>query len=74
MSSKNQHVVPHKEGWAVKGEGKKRASSIHKTQQSAIQSARLVAKNQDSELFIHGESGQIRARDSYGKDPFPPKG
>ncbi|EGD1666955.1 DUF2188 domain-containing protein, partial [Escherichia coli] len=23
---------------------------------------------------IHGRDGQIRERDSYGNDPFPPKG
>lgn len=34
--SKNQHVVPHKDGWAVKGEGADRASSTHRTQSEAI--------------------------------------
>ncbi|WP_141695337.1 DUF2188 domain-containing protein, partial [Klebsiella pneumoniae] len=28
----------------------------------------------ESELVIHRPNGQIRDRDSYGKDPFPPKG
>lgn len=74
MNSKNQHVVPHKNGWAVKGEGRQKASSVHSTQKSAIDSARSIAKNQGSELFIHGKNGQIRARDSHGKDPYPPKG
>lgn len=74
MSSKNQHVVPHKDGWAVKGEGSKRASPVHKTQAPAIDSARSITKNQSSELLIHGKNGQIRSRDSHGKDPYPPKG
>lgn len=74
MSSKNQHVVPHKDGWAVKGEGNQNASSVHRTQNSAIDTARSIAKNQGSELFIHGKNGQIRAKDSHGKDPYPPKG
>ncbi len=74
MSKKNQHVVPHKDGWAVKGEGNQRASSVHNTQQDAINSARSAAKTQKSELLIHGRDGQIRARDSYGNDPYPPKG
>ncbi|MCY4327163.1 MAG: DUF2188 domain-containing protein, partial [Rhodobacteraceae bacterium] len=26
---KNQHVVPHKDGWGVKGAGNQRATSIH---------------------------------------------
>jgi hypothetical protein len=25
-------------------------------------------------LLIHGRDGRIRARDSHGHDPFPPKG
>lgn len=63
MTSKNQHVVPHKDGWAVKGEGSQRASSVHSTQQTAIDTARSIAKNQGSELLIHGKSSQIRARE-----------
>lgn len=71
---KNQHVVPHEDGWAVQGEGNDRASSVHDTQAEAIDRARGIARNQESELLIHGRNGQIRARDSYGNDPFPPKG
>jgi uncharacterized protein YdaT len=71
---KNQHVVPHGDDWAVKGEGNSRATSIHSTQQEAIEQARDIAKNQQSELLIHGTNGQIRERNSYGNDPFPPKG
>ena len=74
MSSKNQHVVPHKGGWAVKGAGSQKASSVHSTQKSAIDTARAIAKNQGSELLVHGKNGQIRSRDSHGKDPYPPKG
>ncbi len=71
---KNQHVVPRGDDWAVKGAGNKNATSIHSTQREAIVHARDIARNQESELLIHGENGQIRARDSYGNDPFPPKG
>jgi len=74
MASKNQHVVPHQDGWAVKGEGNSRATSVQPTQQKAIEVAREIAKNNQAELVIHGRDGQIRAKDSYGSDPFPPKG
>lgn len=74
MAKSNQHVVPHADGWAVKGEGAERASSVHRTQQEAIDRGREVARNQNSELFIHGRDGRIRERDSLGNDPFPPKG
>lgn len=74
MSRKDQHVVPHDRGWAVKGEGNSRATSIHDTQAQAIEAARQTAINQKSEVLIHGRNGQIRARDSFGPDPYPPKG
>ena len=72
---KNQHVTPHKEGgWQVKGENNKRATVRTDTQAKAIQIAREIARNQESELFIHGKKGRIRERDSYGNYPFPPRG
>jgi len=74
MSGKNQHVVPHAGGWAVRGTGNSRATSVYDTQRDAIDTARGIAQNQHSELLIHGRNGQIRDRDSYGGDPFPPRG
>ena len=74
MTSKNQHVVPHQDGWAVKGEGNQRATSVHNTQQQAFDAARQIARNQQSELVIHRPDGRIRDKNSYGHDPFPPKG
>jgi hypothetical protein len=74
MSKRDQHVVPHKEGWAVRGAGSRRASSVHDTQEQAIDAGRSVARNQGSELYIHGRDGRIRERDSHGNDPHPPKG
>ncbi len=74
MSKKNQHVVPHDDGWAVKGAGNGRASSVHRTQHEAIAAARATAVRQGSEMLIHGENGRIRERNTYGDDPHPPKG
>lgn len=74
MSKKNQHVVPHDDGWAVKGEGNKQATSVHSTQAEAIQQAKNIAQNQGAEMLIHGKNAQIRERNTYGKDPHPPKG
>ncbi len=71
---KNQHVVPHPDGWAVKGEENSKPTKITNTQQEAISYAREIAKNQGSELLIHGKDGKIRDRDSCGNDPYPPKG
>ena len=74
MTKKNQHVVPHASGWAVRGAGNERATSVHGTQREAISVARETAIRQSSEMLIHGETGRIRERNTYGKDPYPPKG
>lgn len=74
MNKKNQHVVPHKGGWAVKRAGNPRASSVHNTQRKAIEVARKAAIRQRSEMVVHGKNGRIRERSTYGSDPFPPKG
>jgi hypothetical protein len=71
---RNQHVVPHNGAWAVRGEHTQRVTVTANTQAEAIQIAREIAINQQSELFIHRPNGQIRDRDSYGNDPFPPEG
>lgn len=74
MSGKDQHVVPHGDDWAVRGAGNSRVTSVHPTQAEAIERGRGIARNQESELVIHGENGRIREKNSYGNDPFPPKG
>ncbi|EPR09967.1 DUF2188 domain-containing protein [Ruminiclostridium papyrosolvens] len=72
---KNQHVTPHPEGgWQVKGAGNSKATSRTDTQKEAINIAREIAKNQQSELIIHRTNGQIRDKDSYGNDQYPPRG
>ena len=71
---KDQHVVKHSEGWAVRGAGNEKVTKVTRTQQEAIEIAREISRNQESELFIHGRNGQIRERDSYGNDPRDIKG
>jgi len=71
---KNQHVVPHNGKWAVRGEGNKKITSTHDTQEEARKEARKIAINQESEVVIHRPDGTIRDKDSYGNDDYPPKG
>jgi uncharacterized protein YdaT len=71
--AKNQHVVPQSGRWAVKADGGKRASRIVGTQKEAIDVARRIARNQGTDVVIHGRDGRIRDKDSYGNDPFPPR-
>lgn len=72
--AKGQHVVPSAAGWSVRRAGASRASSNHATQQEAIAAATRIARNQRTELYIHGRDGRIRERNSFGGDPHPPQG
>lgn len=74
MKKKNQHVIPVKNGWAVKGEGNKKSTKITSTKAEAVKIGRKIAQNKKSELIIHGKDGKIKNKNSYGNDPFPPKG
>ena len=69
----NIHVVPRNDGLIVRKEGASRPTSVHDTQQDAVDAGRAIARNQSGELVIHGRDGRIRDRDSYGEDPMPPR-
>lgn len=67
---KNIHVTPRPGGgWQVKGAGNSKATKVTETQKQAINAAIPIAKNNRSEVVIHGTNGQIRDKDSYGNDP-----
>lgn len=70
---KNQHVVRHEDGWAVRGAGNERATGVFGAQSEAIDAGRRIAQNQGSELLVHGRDGRIRSKDSFGPDPAPPR-
>jgi hypothetical protein len=72
--SKRIHVVPHGSGWATRRESAARVGSIHNTQADATQTARGTAVRERGEVIIHRPDGRIRDANSYGNDPFPPKG
>lgn len=61
----NQHVVPHEEGWAVKGAGNQKYTAIFDNQRDAIDRARDIAINNESSVIIHRKDGSIRDRMSY---------
>lgn len=64
-TSHHQHVVPHENGWAVKGEGNERYTGVYDTQKQAIIRAREIAENFRSDVIIHGKNGAIRDRISF---------
>ena len=77
MVSKNDRSVFRRDGqWVNKLNGAQRASSVHDTQQAAINAARDTLQNQGGgELTTMGRNGQIRGKDTIppGNDPCPPK-
>lgn len=72
--SRNLHVVKRGDAWASIREGGERHTILGSTQAEAISAARVTAQRDGVELIIHRPNGEIRARDSYGNDPFPPRG
>src|SRR3990170_8684753 len=71
---KNQHVVSHGEGWAVKAEGASEPLAVFKTQSEAWEKAKSIARKERSEALLHGRNGVIRTRNTYGYDPSRRKG
>lgn len=71
-NSNNIHVVPYEDDqWAARRECADRVSKICNTQHEAFEWSK---QHSPAEVFIHNQQGQIRERNTYGKDPYPPKG
>jgi hypothetical protein len=70
---KQVHVIPRGGSWAIKSSGSDRAAKVITTQSEAIQVARQIAINKGADLVVHRQDGTIRSKDSFGKDPFPPR-
>lgn len=72
--SSNYWTSKRPDGWAVKKEGSAQASSVHNKQSEAWNETRRLARGAGGEAHLRGTDGKIQARNTYGKDPFPPKG
>ena len=71
----SHHVVPDPNGgWNIRKSGSERITQHFDTKADAVDAARIISRNQNSELFIHKKDGQFQSRDSHGNDPYPPKG
>jgi hypothetical protein len=78
MSKKQDRTVYRRSDgkWANKRNDTSRATSLHDTQQGAIDAARTNLQNQGGgELITHGRNGRIRSKDTIppGNDPLPPR-
>ena len=70
------HVVPSKTTpgkFVNKVEGNPIPVSRPASQADSIKKAIPIAKQNQSEVVIHGRDGKIRDSDSYGNDPNPPR-
>ena len=75
MKNKDVHVTGNrKDGYTVKSNDANRAAGHFDTQKEAIDRAREIARNKESEVVVHGTDGKIRQKDSHGNDPHPPEG
>lgn len=66
------HVEPTGEGWAVK-DGSSGSVGSFQTKEDAVRAGREIARSKNGEHIVHGRDGRIVERDSYGRDPFPPR-
>jgi len=79
MSNKSNNRMVYKRpngNWVNKKNGTSKVSSVHGTQQEAVNAAKEMLKNQGGgELTTKGLNGQIRSKDTIapGNDPNPPK-
>lgn len=75
MPRETRHVVRHPEGgWVVKKGGSSHIAKIYKTQKEAITRGKEISRRNGAELYIHRRDGLIREKNSYGSDPYPPRG
>lgn len=75
MSKRNSvHTTPNPNGsgWVNQSNGE--IISRHHTQRTAIERGRSESIGSGAEHVIHRPNGQIRESNSYGNDPFPPRG
>ena len=71
----NYWTSPRDDGrWESQREGSQRPSRVFDTQREAWDHSRVRARDTGGEAFLQGRNGQIRERNTYGNDPYPPKG
>lgn len=75
MPKKNTVETYHEDGvWKNKIGGNKRASDTSVTKAEAERKGSATAKKHGAEHVIKKMDGTIGEKNSYGKDPHPPKG
>lgn len=72
---RNIHTVYNKDRglWETKLEKQSKPLASSHTKEIAEQKSVREAKRREVEHVIHNKDGKISDKDSYGKDPNPPK-
>ncbi|MCA0971954.1 DUF2188 domain-containing protein [Halobacillus litoralis] len=65
LLEKGEHVVAHEDGWAVKAEDAKQPSDVKDNKQDAIERAKEIAKNKETQVIIHKKDGSIQDKKTY---------
>lgn len=58
-SKEHYHVIPHPDGWAVRRDNAKRASSVFDDKEDARNAAIELARGEGVHVYIHGDGGEI---------------
>lgn len=75
MPAKQVRVSPNdNNGWRVHKNWATRDSIHTQTKQEAVNAAKSIAQNQKAELMVQKRDWKIQQRNSYWRDPFPPRG
>ena len=62
------HVELRETGWAVARERSGQAISIHPTQNEAANEGRGIARQDETEFFLHAQDGRVREHRSYREE------
>lgn len=62
LLEKGQHVVSHKDGWAVKTEEAKQPSDVFDNKDEAVKRAKEIADNKGTQVIVHKKDGTIQEK------------
>jgi hypothetical protein len=74
MARKSVHTVPRANGRGNLSARRGRVGKIYSTKAAAQKVGRAQATRNGVDHVIHNRNGRIGESNSYGSDPFPPKG
>ncbi|MCY8423717.1 DUF2188 domain-containing protein [Bacillus vallismortis] len=66
LMDKAEHVIKHKNGWAVKAEDAKRVSEVKDTKEEAVERAKEIAAHKGTEVVVHLADGSVQRKIKTG--------